>query len=356
MKITIKKNVDLSKLTTMKIGGRAAHFAEVQSTMQLQEALAWAESQKIPYYVLGGGSNTIFDDGFFDGLVLAMAIKGVEVVKDTADSSIVRIGAGENWDDSVAKVVAMDHWGIEALSGIPGKTGAAPYQNIGAYGQEIKDTLHLIEAYDTSSKKLVSLSNADCKFGYRDSIFKSEHKGRYIITNVLFKLSKKPLGLPQYKDIINYFADREITEPSLSEIRNAILEIRKNKFVDPSKVPNSGSFFKNPTVDSITARKLMKKFPDIKPFPEDNKIFPLDDGKYKVAAGWLLQTLGYKGKDFGKIRIDPNHALVLGNHNRASQQDLIAVIDQIQADVNRNYGIMLEPEPVIVKFSDLIVK
>lgn len=352
----LQTDIDLSKLTTMKIGGKAKYYTEIINSGQLKEVLSWTTEQKIPFYILGGGSNTVFDDGFFDGLIILINIKGIEKVSENHESAIVRVGAGEDWDETVKQIVDMNLWGMEALSGIPGKTGAAPYQNIGAYGQELKDTVDHIEAFDTLNGKISELSNAECNFGYRDSIFKSSEKGRYIITNVFFKLSKKPLGVPNYKDVVKYFEDKKVSEPTIKQIREAIIEIRKSKFVDPSVMPNSGSFFKNPTVDAPTAERLMKKFPEVRPYPEDNKIFPVEKNCYKIAAGWLLQELGYKGKDFGKIRIDPNHALVVENQDGATQKDLVEVITKIRADVKKNFGIDLEPEPVIVKFKDLEIK
>lgn len=355
-KFKIQKNIDLSKLTTIKIGGKARYYVEVSSSDQLKEALSWSEGQQLPFYILGGGSNTVFGDGFFEGLILQINIRGIKKVSEDKDSAIIKVGAGEDWDETVKQIVDMDLWGMEALSGIPGKTGAAPYQNIGAYGQEIKDTVDQIEVLDTINKQVAKLSNEECQFAYRDSVFKGSQRGRYIITNVYFKLSKKPLGIPSYKDVVAYFTANNIANPTINQIRDAILEIRKSKFVDPSVMPNSGSFFKNPTVDASTAERLMKKFPNIRPYPEDNKIFPISQGRYKIAAGWLLQELGYKGKDFGKIRIDPNHALVIENQAGASQQDLLTVIKKIQKDVENNFGIVLEPEPVIVKFENLKVK
>ena len=187
----LKQNVDLAELTTMKIGGKAKYFTEIISSDQLEEVLSWAQDNNVPFYLLGGGSNTIFDDGVFDGLIIAINIKGIEKISEDEVSAIVRVGAGEDWDYTVAEIVAMELWGMEALSGIPGKTGAAPYQNIGAYGQEVKDTIDHIEAYDMGSRKFTIIPNADCQFGYRDSIFKSKHKGRYVITNVL-KISERP--------------------------------------------------------------------------------------------------------------------------------------------------------------------
>lgn len=350
MNIDIKENVELGKLTTMKIGGKAKYFTRISNTQQLASALEWVNGKGLPYFILSGGSNTIFDDGTFNGLVLLIDIKGFEVTDQDQNTATIKAGAGEDWDELVAKTVEMGLSGMEALSGIPGKTGATPYQNIGAYGQEVKDTIQTVEVYDTTDGQIKLLSNSDCHFGYRDSIFKSSQKNRYIITAVSFKLSKKPASMPNYKDVQKYFENSKISSPNVMQIREAVLEIRKNKFVDPSFMPNSGSFFKNPEVSRATAEMLMRKFPEVKPYPQDNKIFPLENGNYKVAAGWLIQELGFKGKDFGSVRVDPNHALVLENKDSATQRDLLELVGQIQAQAKENYGIDLEPEPVIVTF------
>lgn len=349
-KFKIQHDVELSGLTTMKIGGKAQYFVEATEVAQLQEIFAWIKKEKLDYLILSGGSNTIFGDGYFKGVVVLINIKGFEVVEDQKDFAIIKIASGEGWDEAVAKTIELGLAGMEALSGIPGKTGAAPYQNIGAYGQEIKDTLQQVEVFDTESMEISYLSNTDCEFGYRDSVFKSSQKGRYIITQVYFKLSKAKPGVPDYKDVRKYFEERKISDPSLGEIRQAILEIRRHKFVDPSIMPNSGSFFKNPVVEANVAEELMKLYPEIKPFPQDNKIFPTPDGKYKVAAGWLIQELGFKGKDFGKVRVDPSHALVLENKDHATQTELLELVDKIRQAAKDKFGIDLEPEPVIVKF------
>jgi UDP-N-acetylmuramate dehydrogenase len=350
MSLKIKENVELAQLTTMKIGGTARYFTEITTADQLAEIFDWTANHNMPYLILGGGSNTIFDNGTYNGLVIRMDIKGFEVVEDDNDQSIIKVGAGEDWDETVKQSVDMGLSGMEALSGIPGTTGATPYQNIGAYGQEIKDTLDSVEVYDTTDRQIKTLTNSECQFGYRDSIFKSSQKGRYIITSVSFKLSKKPAEIPNYKDVQRYFEKEKISNPTAMQIRNAILEIRKNKFVDPSVMPNSGSFFKNPEVSRSVADKLLALFPEIKPYPQDNKVFPLENGNYKIAAGWLIQELGYKGKDFGKVRVDPNHALVLENKDGATQQDLLKLVQEIQASAKQKFDIDLEPEPVIVTF------
>lgn len=336
-------NVDLAELTTMRIGGKAKYFTEVSDPAQIPDIFTWLKAKDLPHIILSGGSNTVFDDGTFNGLVIKIDIKGFQIIREDDDSTVIKAGSGENWDETVRRCVDKGLAGIEALSGIPGNCGAAPVQNIGAYGQEIKDTLESVEVFDTSSNTVTSLSKSECQLSYRNSIFKSSQKGRYIITAISLKLSKKPPEIPQYKDIIEYFADKKVISPSVSEIRRAVIEIRSTKFADPNKVPNSGSFFKNPIVNAEQAKALQARFPDI-------KAFETEDGQYKLFAGWLIEQAGLKGKQLDHVQVDPNHALVLENTGKATQNELMALITEVQAEVKNKFGIQLEPEPVIVKF------
>ena len=345
-----QKNVNLAELTTFKIGGQAAFYTEVTSPNSLPEIFAWLKSNNLPHLVLSGGSNTIFDDGIFRGLVIKISIMGFAVLSESEKSADIKVGAGEDWDAVVRRTVERGFAGMEALSGIPGLTGATPVQNIGAYGQELKDTVKSVEVFDTKSGELTSLSRAECDFSYRDSIFKSGSKSRYIITSVVFELSKQAPGVPNYKDVVSYFESHNIASPSLEQIRQAVLEIRSGKFVDPSVMPNAGSFFKNPIVTELVAKKIMLQNPDVKLYPEDTKIIPLEGGNYKIAAGWLIQNLGLKGLELEKVRIDPNHALVLENKGGASQKDLKHLVTVVQDAAMEKYSIELEPEPVIIKF------
>ena len=348
MNLKIQENVPLAELTTFKIGGNARYFIEINSASELTDTFEWVKDKGLDYFILGGGSNTIFSDEDYLGLIIKMNIMGFEVIDEDESISTIKVGAGEDWDETVKRTVEMNLSGMEALSGVPGNTGATPVQNIGAYGQEVKDTIEFVEVYDTKENKITKLSNKDCNFSYRDSIFKSSQKGRYIICFVAFKSSKKAASIPQYKDVMNYFKNRNISAPNLREIREAILEIRKNKFVNPSIMPNAGSFFKNPKVPKEIAEKIMLKYPDIKPYPEDTKIFPNPDGTYKLAAGWLIQEAGFKGVELEKVRIDPNHALVLENKGGATQKDLMVLVDKVKAKVFELFEVELEIEPVVV--------
>ena len=344
MKFKLQENINLAKLTTFKIGGRAKYYTEVSNTQQLPEIFEWLKKKKLPYFVLGGGSNTIFDDGTFNGLVIKINLLGFKIVEDNDESASVWVASGEDWDNTVAKTVELGLSGIEALSLIPGQAGTAPVQNIGAYGQEIMNVIESVEAFDTQSSHNVVLSKAQCEFSYRDSIFKSSQKGRYIITAVNMNLSKNAPNLPNYPDVIEYFKNKDISKPSLNEIREAIIDIRTRKLPNPNKIPNAGSFFKNPIVNATQANELKQKFPEI-------RMFEMPDGTIKLFAGWLIEQAGLKGKKLANVQVDPKHALVLENIGGASQKDLQELINAIQAEVKNKFGILLEPEPEIVKFN-----
>ncbi len=344
MKFKLQQHVDLSQLTTMKIGGSTRYFTELTDPNQLKDVFVWLDQQKLPHLILSGGSNTVFDDSEYVGLVIKLSFLGKNVVEQKDNSVTLRVDAGEVWDNLVSYTVNHGWAGLEALSGIPGLCGAAPVQNIGAYGQEISNVISSVEAYDTNTDTLVELNNSSCKFGYRDSIFKSSQKGRYIITSITLQLSTQPPSIPEYEDVRRYLLEHNISQPTLSELRDAILEIRKTKFADPKTIPNSGSFFGNPIVSSSKAAQLKQDFPNI-------RMFEQEDYTYKVYAGWLIESLGLKGKNFGSIRVDPSHALVLENPSNATRKQLDQAILEIQQAVMSKYGIELEPEPELIQFS-----
>lgn len=346
MKFKLQEHVDLAELTTFKIGGAARYFTEVTEADQLPDVFTWLEQEKLPYFVLSGGSNTIFDDGEFGGLVIKIDIKGFGIVKEDGQSTTIEIGAGENWDETVKKTVEMGLSGIEALSGIPGLAGTAPVQNIGAYGQEIASTLEYLYAFDTKELQDAHISHYNCQFGYRDSIFKSKQKGRYIITSIFLSLSKGFDGVPNYPDVTRYFEQHEDILPSLESVRQAVLEIRKAKFANPADKPNAGSFFKNPIVGQPVVQKLQSEHPQI-------KLFPYEGSRYKISAGWLIENCDLKGYKKGPIQVDPKHALVLENLGGATQKELKEFVGIIQKAVKTKFGIQLDPEPEIVNFSSV---
>ncbi len=352
MNFKLEENVSLKDLTTFKLGGQARYLARVLSVKELADCLKWAAQQKLAYFILSGGSNTIFSDSGFDGLIIKIEISGIEVVKDDPGSSLVKAGAGEIWDDVVRRSVELGLSGIESLSLIPGLTGSAPVQNIGAYGQEISQTLVEVEAYDNIKGKMTTLSNADCGFAYRDSIFKSNARGRYIITTITLKLSKLPPQIPQYEDLKSYFAEHKISSPSLVQIRQAVIAIRKRKLPDPTITPNAGSFFKNPIITKAEFEVLLQKYPVLgqKPagWPQPPRWF-LDGGRVKLSAARLIELAGLtKGYRLGTAQIDVKHTLVLENIGGQSSSDLFRLKDEIISRVQDKFDITLEPEPTII--------
>jgi len=343
--LNLREYVDSKEFSTMKIGGQFRYFTTISSTEELNSVYAIAQSEleykDIPIFVLGGGSNVVFSDGIINTLALKIEIKGFDIINETDKYVDIKVGAGESWDDLVKRAVSMNLSGIEAMSIIPGTVGAGPVQNVGAYGVEVKDVLLKLEAFDTSNMKIVDISNEDCRFGYRDSIFKNEAKGRYIITSVTYRLSKEEPKIPNYTDVLNYFESYNISNPSLLDIRNAIINIRNSKLPDFRELPNLGSFFKNVIVSNEIVGKIKIDFPNI-------KVFPIDENYSKIPAGWLIENAGLKGKSFGNISVYEKNALVLVNNGGASSNDLLKAKNEIVKAVEQKFGVTLEQEPEIV--------
>lgn len=312
----------------------ASFVAKIESEKDLLEAVFLSKKIGLPILPLGDGTNMI-PGPYVEAIVAEFETRGIEL-KETR----LRVAAGETWDDIVTFAVQKNLSGIEALSLIPGKTGAAPIQNIGAYGREIKDVIDHIKVFDTKKEEFVIFNNKDCKFGYRDSLFKKE-KGRFIVTEVSLLLLKNSPKIPNYKDVKNYFEKKENSSPSLKEIREAVIEIRKNKLPDPKIVPNCGSFFKNPIVSKQQAEKIKNMAPSV-PIFEQN-------GLFKIPAGFLIDSLGFKGKKIGNIEIYKNNALVLTNPYGASFKDLLFAKSEIENAVFQKFGIKLEPEVNILE-------
>lgn len=337
----IDEYVDIKNHCTFKVGGQFRYYTEISTTDDLREVYKFAMENNLPVHILGGGSNMVFPDGIFNALVVHILVPGFEIINDTGTYTDIKIGAGENWDAVVERTVAMNLSGIEALSAIPGTVGATPVQNVGAYGQEIKDTLQGVEVFDTTRQKFKILNNTECKFAYRDSIFKHEGKGKYVITSVTLRMLKDIPIIPNYPAVKKYFEEKGITNPSLQQIREAIIFIRGNKLPDPKKIANVGSFFKNPIVPNLIAENLKKQYPHLITFPVDND-------RAKIPAGWLMETAGLKGKSFGAISTYENNALVLVNNGTATRADVIKTRDEIQKTVFELFGINLETEPEFV--------
>lgn len=294
-----------------------------------------------PYFVLGGGSNIILTPEIVNKNILKIEIKGIEIVHTESNDVFVKIGAGENWDDVVKWSVDQNLSGIASLSAIPGTAGATPVQNVGAYGAEIKDVFVSLTAYDTKENRLVTIKNEDCNFSYRNSIFKSREKGRYIIIDILLKLSTISPTIPDYAPVKKYFIDRNNTNPTLQEIRDAIIEIRWSKLPKPEELGNCGSFFENPIVGKDLYEKIKSSYPDVPGYELPNDVV-------KIPAGWLIEQSGLKGVNFGSVRTYEKNALVLVNSGGATHEDVMLAKQEIVNKVNEKFGIVLQSEPEFV--------
>jgi UDP-N-acetylmuramate dehydrogenase len=342
-KIEILENVDLSNYTSMKIGGTAKYFTIVETESDIKNAYEWAQLNNLKIFPLGGGSNTIFSEKKHDYLFIL--IKNSGILKSYESDQIINIdvSAGENWDGLVAWTIKNNLKGLECLSGIPGTVGAGPIQNIGAYGSEIRDTLTKVKILDIESGQISEISNNECDFDYRDSVFK-KNLGKFIILLVSFSLQKaeSPQTIPQYKDIQLYFLDKKQKAATISKIREAVLEIRGNKIPWPADIPNCGSFFKNPIVSNSVAGKIAREYPEI-PY------FKIDEETTKLYAGWMIEKVLPKGFEFDSIKIDKKNSLVLINPGgKADFNQLEKAVKEIQDKIYKKFKIKLEIEPNII--------
>ena len=335
----IHTNIPLKNFTTMKLGGNARFMTEVRTPEEVVEAYHNAKSQSLPFFILGGGSNVIAKDEGFAGVVIRMRIPGFDIIADDLNSTTIKIGAGEEWDSVVKRTVGMRLSGIEAMSVIPGTAGAAPVQNIGAYGQEIADTLESLVAYDTQSDSFVTLLNENCEFSYRQSIFRGSQIGRYIIVSITLKLSKNLPQPPFYDALQAYFDQHDIHIFTQEIVRNAVIDIRTNKLPDPKLLPNVGSFFKNTIVEDWQLTDLRATNPDI-------PTYDMGDGRFKIPTGWLIEQTGLKGKVLHGIKIHDKNALVLINESATGYHDLASTRDEIIGAVRDKFKIQIEQEPL----------
>jgi UDP-N-acetylmuramate dehydrogenase len=335
----IHTNIPLKNHTTMRLGGPARFMTDVRSPEELADACRNALGQGLPIFILGGGSNLIVSDVGFNGMVIRNRIPGFEVTEDTPSHTVIRMGAGENWDECVRRTVEMNLSGIEALSAIPGTTGAAPVQNIGAYGQEVADTLQSLTAYDIDNDATVTLSASECQFSYRHSIFRGEAAGRYAILSITLRLYKAMPTPPFYKAVQDYFDAHGITIYTPQAIRDAVIAIRADKLPDPALLPNSGSFFKNAIIEKWQLDELKQTYPDI-------PSYDLPDGRFKVPTGWLIEQTGLKGQIIHGIKVHDKNALVLINQSATGYSDLAAARDEIIGAVRDKFRIIIEQEPL----------
>lgn len=342
MNIEPKTDISLKDYSTMRLGGNAAYLLDITSASQIAKAIDWADSKNLPVVMIGGGSNIIWNDSGFNGLVLVNKIPGYEV-QHQGDQTFITAGSGEPWDSVVARTILEELSGIEQLSLIPGTTGATPIQNVGAYGREIADVLICVQAYDRQDKKMVVIPKTDCGFAYRTSKFKTTDKGRYFITSVTLALTKSKPMPPYYSVLEDYLREHNITQPTSAQIRDAVIAIRSSKLPDPKVVANCGSFFANPIIEADELSALQEDFPAI-------RFWLTNDGKAKISAGWLLEQLGLKGykEPNTGMSIWDKQALVLVNESAPNTASLIAFRDAIVKAVKDKYGIDLQQEPELI--------
>lgn len=335
----IHTDIPLKNYTTMRLGGNARFMTEIHSPDEAGEITKRAKEQNLPIFVLGGGSNTIVHDEGYNGIVVRNRIPGFEVISETPSETTIKIGAGESWDEVVKRTVDMNLTGIEALSAIPGTTGAAPVQNIGAYGQEVAETLVSLEAYDEQTDAIVTLTNEQCNFSYRNSIFRSNESGRYIILSITLRLYKSVPQPPFYKAVQDYLDQRNITIFTPKVIRDVVIDIRSNKLPDPKLRPNTGSFFKNAIIEEWLLNEIRKEYPEV-------PSYDMPDGTFKIPTGWLIEQAGYKGKSLHGMKVHDGNALVLINESAQSYADLAAARDEIIGAVRDKFRVMIEQEPL----------
>lgn len=353
-KLKIRENVPLAPLTTIKIGGKARFFVRATEEEEVIEAFNFAKKNEFKIFILGGGSNILVSDKGFDGLVLQIALKGISFHKKKENIVSVKVGAGEDWDEFVNLCVEKNFAGIECLSGIPGFVGGTPIQNVGAYGQEVSETITSVRVFDRKSGELLEFSNSDCCFQYRQSIFNTSEKDRFIVLSVNYSLIENGDPKIVYKDLQNFFGDRK---PTLSETRKAVLQIRASKsMVINENDPNSrsiGSFFKNPVVSTEEFEKIKNSIikKEIVRKEEEIPLFKVDEKNVKIPAAWLIEKSGFtKGFVSGEVGISENHTLAIINRGTASAEDILGLKEKIQKLVETKFGISLQPEPIFVGF------
>jgi UDP-N-acetylmuramate dehydrogenase len=339
--LDIQKNIDLTQYTSLKIGAQADYFAVLKAEKDLLEAINFAKEKDIDIFILGGGSNLLISQPV-KALVLKNEIKGIEVIKEDDDHVWLQGKSGELWSAFVYFAVKRGWGGIENLFYVPGTLGAAPIQNIGAYGVELKDTFFELLALDlkTGEKKVFDLQA--CDFAYRQSVFKGKYRNRYFVLSVTLKLNKKPQLKLDYGDIKASLLNKGIENPTLEELAQTIQEIRDSKLPNPAILPNAGSFFKNPEIEEDQFEILKTKFPEIKFFPGSK------EGLIKIPAGWLIEQAGFKGKRFGNLAMYEKQALILVNYGNASASEALEHIARVQAGVKEKFAIDLEPEVNII--------
>jgi UDP-N-acetylmuramate dehydrogenase len=353
--LKLQENIPLAPLTTLRVGGPARYFVEARSEAGICEAVSWAAGRRLPLFVLGGGSNLLVADEGWPGLVLKVALPGVRH-EGQGGNTVFHAGAGENWDDFVALTVGQDCAGLECLSGIPGTVGGTPVQNVGAYGQEVSQTITSVRALETATGRVCEFSNAQCGFRYRTSIFNTTERDRYIVLEAAYRLKQNGRPSLEYADLKEFFL-RAAHPPTLQQVRNAVRQIRQSKAMllvpGDEDCQSAGSFFKNPLVneaEAVRIRKLAEQRVPGKALP----CYPGQDGLVKLSAAWLVEQSGFhKGYGRGPVGISRKHALAIVNRGGAKARDIIGLKNEVQEKVFDQWGVRLQPEPVPVGFATL---
>ncbi|PWL37468.1 UDP-N-acetylenolpyruvoylglucosamine reductase [Flagellimonas aquimarina] len=338
--MNIQENISLKSYNTFGIDVKARFFIEINGLVQLQKVL---ELEAYPKkFIISGGSNMLLTKDI-DALVMHINLKGITVIEETEEEVVIKAMAGENWHDLVLWSLAKGYGGLENLSLIPGNTGTAPIQNIGAYGVELKDVFTSCSAMEIETGELIAFDKKACEFGYRDSIFKNAAKNKYIITSVSLKLTKENHDLNTgYGAIEAELKKNGIVYPTIQDVSNAVIAIRKSKLPDPKEIGNSGSFFKNPVITKKSFEKLKKLYPDI-------PSFEMGKDQFKIPAGWLIEQCGFKGKRYGDAGVHEKQALVLVNYGNATGGEIVELAQLIHQEVDRKFNIRIHPEVNIIK-------
>ncbi len=341
-KLDIFTNFDLQSLNTLGVQAIAGNYLPVKSVEEIRQGLSVAKELDLPILVLGGGSNVVLPD-MFVGLVMHIGLKGMEVLDESAEYVWLKVGAGETWHQVVEHCLNFHYWGIENLALIPGTIGAAPMQNIGAYGVELESVFEELTAIERSSQVEITFNRDSCEFSYRDSIFKNRFKHQYIITSVTLRLNKAPNLQTEYPALQQALAEQNIENPNPAKIAELVCQIRRSKLPDPDSIPNAGSFFKNPIVPLQQVKDLRQRYPDLVSYPVEAG----DDGEdfEKVAAGWLIDKAGWKGKQEFGVGMHDRQALVLINPGNKSGTQIIEFACKVQDSVKEQFGISLQMEP-----------
>jgi len=334
-----KENSSLKEFNTFSVDAKARFIIRFPSKRELLTFANWQHLRTFPWLILGKGSNILFTQNY-EGVIIIPEIKGIDIAEESTKGVLVSAGAGENWDDLVKYCVENNFYGLENLSWIPGSVGAAPVQNIGAYGVEVKDVIEAVEYLDLTNNTLQLITPAECKFGYRDSIFKHDLKNKAIITSVTFRLTKQANMLNTEYPALAKEIDK-FGEKNLSNVRKAVIALRESKIPDYNKTGNAGSFFKNPILDDAKVKELLATFPDM-------PVYDVSPTRKKISAAWLIEQAGWKGKRIGDAGVSEKHALVLVNLGKADGKDIYELASKIKEAVRSDFGIVLETEVTIL--------